>query len=54
MKGRLSGGETVPVSAARFYGRARTWKRSFQVSLCIYVTQTNSFLERAALLHSDT
>lgn len=35
-------------------GSAGTWKHSFQVSLCIYVTQTNSFLERATLSHLDT
>ena len=48
IRGRLS------LSLLLAYGSARTWKHSFQVSLCIYVTQTNSFLERATLSHLDT
>lgn len=48
IRGRLS--SSLPLT----YGSARTWKYSFQVSLCIYVTQTNSFLERATLSHLDT
>lgn len=48
IRGRLS--SSLPLA----YGSARTWKYSFQVSLCIYVTQTNSFLERATLSHLDT
>lgn len=45
---QVTGGRLSP-SLLLTYGSARTWKHSFQVSLCIYVTQTNSFLEKATL-----
>lgn len=50
---QMIGGRLSP-SLLLAYGSARTWKHSFQVSLCIYVTQTNSFLERTTLSHLDT